>query len=257
MESRISRYKHLILTEHNSAKFGHFLSALYRKMCEVYCNEYVFKNIIYFNILKKYSLRTTALLSEFKIAKSIADLILINGEVKIFELKTDLDTLARLEPQLCDYKKVAEKVSIVVSSKYINQILDLYKNTSYGILEIAEYSKLVEHQSATSDKSCLDFNTLLKLLRKDEYLSILKDELGISLNIPNTLLYKECSRLLQEISIERFQILVFQKLKKRSFKENLLLSDSSLPNELGFLCHQLNLKADEYCTLNNLLNTTI
>lgn len=257
IEGRILRYKHLILEDHSSVNFSHFLSALYKKMCANYCNEYVFKNILYYNIIKKYSLATTALLSEFKIAKSIADLVLINGEVKVFELKTDLDTLSRLDVQLTDYKKVAEKVNIVVSSKYINQVLSLYKETNYGVLEIVENSNFIEHRQAISDKSLFEFSALFKLLRKDEYLSMVRDEFNISLTLPNTILYKECFNLLKTIEIERFQSLVFQKLKRRNLKEYSLSDEYSLPSELGFLCHLLNLKADDLYTLNNLLNTVI
>lgn len=234
------------------------MSALYNTMSTSYCNEYVYKNSILNKlILKHYRLHTTTLLNEFKIGKSIADLILINGEVKLFELKTELDTLLRLEAQLEDYRKVVEKVYIVVSYKHIDSIKNRYKDTSFGIIELTKELELGIHKEAETDKSGFDHTVLFKLLRKKEYESIIEEAFGTVPQVPNTGRFAACLELLKDIETTEFQRLVFKELKKRKVSEPDLLLSSNTPEELRFLCHSMDLKPSQYRVLFNLLSQTL
>ena len=227
-------------------------------MSDNYCNEYIYKNSVLNKLLlKKYKLNSTTLLNELKIGKSIADLVFINGEVKIFEIKTDLDTLNRLEAQLADYKKIAEKIYIVVSSKHINSILLSYGESSFGIVELTSDLNLKTHKEADIDNAKFDHTTLFKLLRKVEYENIIKEKYGAVPQVPNTILFKSCLKLAQQIDVNEFQSLVFKQLKKRKLREPELLTSINTPTELRFLCHSMDLDKKQYLTLFKVLNKAI
>lgn len=258
LAKKISKHSRSILTSKRNIKFNTFLSKLYEQMVENYCNEYIYKNTILNELLlKSYSLETTTLLNEFRINKSIADLIFINGEVKLFEVKTDLDTLNRLDSQLEDYKKAVEKIYIVTNYKYINQIKERYSNTNFGIVELTTSLTLKEHQKAESDKTHFDHTVIMKLLRKQEYLNILEGKLNYVPNVPNTLLFKECLKKIRSINIDEFQSLAFKQLKQRKLSEPELLLNAQTPKELRFICHSLNLNESQYYTLFELLNKSL
>ncbi len=152
VEGRIRKHRNVLFDSAKPISFGSILSSLYTHMSDKYCNEYVYKNSVFNSLLKNHKLETTTLLNEFKISKSIADLLFINGEVKVFELKTDLDTLARLDLQLRDYKKAVDKIYIVASQKHICQILDTYEDSKFGIIELKPNLELKYHKNAESDK---------------------------------------------------------------------------------------------------------
>ena len=258
IENRLSRHRDCLGLTKEYNQFIDILSSIYESMTENYCNEYIYKNTILNEmIINQYSFETTTLLNEFKISKSIADLVFVNGEVRLFEIKTDLDTLIRLNSQLEDYRKAVEKIFIVTSYKYISQISEMYKDSSYGIIELGKDHILRPIKDAISDKAYFEHEVIFKILRKNEYLDIIRNEFGYVPNVPNTLIFRKCLELVKELDVVKFQDLTFKKLKHRKLNEPDLLIDSNTPQELRFLCHSLNMDRDQYHTLFHLLKSVI
>lgn len=145
--------------------FEDYLRYIFFILKDNYRNEYIYKNTIINDLLiSKYGLETTTALNEFKINKSIADLVLLNGSSKVFEIKTELDSPSRLESQVNDYKKVFEEIYIVtyhtLVDKYINFI-----DEDIGILSLNENLKLTTIREASKNLH-FDNTTILKCLRK-------------------------------------------------------------------------------------------
>jgi len=69
-----------------------------------------YKNVRVFNEYTTYS------------GKSRADLVAINGHVNAFEIKSDYDSLQRLENQVREYDLNFERNCIVTGEKYINEV---------------------------------------------------------------------------------------------------------------------------------------
>ena len=91
-----------------------------------YKNEYIYKNMIARKILMgRHSLKSSVLLSEFRVGTNKADLVLINGCSTCYEIKTEYDSLIRLEDQLSSYTKLFNKVFVVCASKMITDVLHL------------------------------------------------------------------------------------------------------------------------------------
>lgn len=248
--------KHLIgfsMNDYNSV-----LEFLYSKLEKNYRNEYLFKNaLLNKKLLGTYSLKTTTVLNEFKIAGSIADFVLLNGEVRVFEIKTDLDGFDKLEKQINDYKKFADKIYIVVSKYNSSKIENLYRNSNIGIIEFTNKNTLRTIKEAFTDKDYFDHSTIFKTLRKYEYLEILVDHYGFVPNVPNTQIFRDSLELVKQIDINTFQFLALQKLKERKLKCPEILESELIPKELKHLCYTLNFSQKEYDNLFKFLKTTI
>ena len=90
------------------------ISKVYKFMFESHRNEYIYKNALLNKLLLGvHSLNTIAVLTEVIIDKAKADFILINGSAIVYEIKTELDSLTRLENQINNYYKAFSKVCIM------------------------------------------------------------------------------------------------------------------------------------------------
>jgi len=69
---------------------------------------------------------------------SRADIFAVNGDISIYEIKTERDTLDRLESQLTMYQQVANRVSVVVADKFIEKAMILPDNI--GVYSITSRS---------------------------------------------------------------------------------------------------------------------
>lgn len=65
-----------------------------------------------------------------------ADLVVANGHLHAYEVKSDLDTLKRLDGQVLDYLSRFDKLVLVVSSKFVEKALET--NERVGVWEATE-----------------------------------------------------------------------------------------------------------------------
>ena len=104
-----------------------------------------------------------------------------------------------------------------------------------------------EEKKASNNDENLDFETIFKVLRKQEYLDLVKSEFGFIPNVPNTKIFKVCYEMLsQKMSVKQFQEKVLLILKKRKLHSPNLLISKKTPKELRYICNSLNLKEKEY-----------
>jgi hypothetical protein len=191
----------------------------YQKLLKGYRNEYLYKNSIANKILLgKYSLNTAAMLSEFRVGSSKADTLILNGTSYIYEIKTELDSLDRLEQQLINYQSFAEYVSVVTDKKHILKLLTKVP-TNIGIIEFTDRNTLRTIKEPASNMNCLNVGVIFDSLRQNEYTQIIQDYYGFIPEVPNTLLYKHCKELFQDIPIQIVHGNVLKELKKRQASE--------------------------------------
>ena len=257
--NKLNRYPQLF-SSFEGKNNGDVVEEIYRLLSENYRNEYVYKNTILNSLIrdKKLTQNTSVVLNEFKVGKSIADLVFINGENRVFEIKTELDSPERLKTQILDYQKVFSEIYIVthwtLKDKYLSFLNQLYPNVGLCVLDenfTIEYVK-----NAVLCNNFLDSETLFKLLRKHEYCNLLKQNFGFLPSVPNTIFFKECLNLINTISPQVFQKLVFKELKNRHLKEEKPFIDTNIFYEIKHICLCLNFSKPEYLSLSNFLNTS-
>ncbi len=231
------------------------INVIYNSLLKNYKNEYVYKNILTNKLLlKKYSLKNTIALNEFNIGKSIADFVLLNGEARVYEIKTELDNLEKLDKQVLDYCKFGDKVYIVTSSKHVNKLIELYDNSTIGIIELTPRNALKTIKKATSNEATFSYEVLFKTLRKQEYLDIIEEYFNFVPEVSNTRIFKECLALAKKIEISLFQKLVVKKLKSRNISNPKKIQEKAIPESLKHICYSLNFSKNEYEKLNSFLN---
>lgn len=99
------------------------VSEIYNILKTEYRNEYYYKNTLLNKLLLGvHSVNTTTALTEIPIAKSKADFVLINGKAVVYEIKTELDNLERLESQINDYFKAFDHVAVVTYNENVTAI---------------------------------------------------------------------------------------------------------------------------------------
>ena len=251
LQKKIDKY--LNIKNQHYKNNADIIKKIYAHLSDDYPCEYIYKNTLFLDIIEKYGLEDTVVLNEFRVGASKADLTMLNGEIKIYEIKTELDDLSKLSKQLTDYQKIADKVYIVTSPKFLDKLSSQYKNSNIGICVLQNKEGIKEEKAAQSNSFYFDFSTIFKTLRKPEYLSLVQEFFGEVPDVPNTKIFRFCYDLLSKIAIEDFQKRVMKKLKEREISQHTLLISRKVPKELSYICNSLDLNKEEYEKMFNFL----
>ena len=220
------------------ATIGEAISEIYHFMDCEYRNEYFYKNTILNQLLiKKHDLYNTAALTELPIGDSKADFIMINGRGVVYEIKTDLDNLLRLENQIKDYYKVFSYVYVVVGNKQLSHVKEFLKDQKVGIYELTASGKLICRKKALCNKENLSYEAMFQVLRKAEFESILLKHFHKLPEVNSFQYYRECQKWLERVNIITLQKDVMKCLKARTLMlvENKL--EEKVPYELRFYAY--------------------
>lgn len=245
--------KRYIKTE--EATIGEAISEIYHFMDCEYRNEYFYKNTILNQLLiKRHDLYNTAALTELPIGDSKADFIMINGRGVVYEIKTDLDNLLRLENQIKDYYKVFSYVYVVVGNKQLSHVKEFLKDQKVGIYELTASGKLICRKKALCNKENLSYEAMFQVLRKAEFESILLKHFHKLPEVNSFQYYRECQKWLERVNIITLQKDVMKCLKARTLMlvENKL--EEKVPYELRFYAYfskKINLDYQEIDTFWN------
>lgn len=190
------------------------LSHVFTYMKKHYRNEYLFKSVLLKKtVFGKYSPNTASALCELPIENSIADFILINGKAVVYEIKTDLDNLTRINSQIDSYYKAFRYVVILCSNKNAETLSLNFKNTPVGITILTERLTLHCVKEPLCNECNLDPAVQFGILRKKERENILL-ECGYKLpNVSPVKYYSSCFKLFNEISLSQ-RIESFEKALK-------------------------------------------
>lgn len=240
-----------------SKNLNDFFDTAYELLLTSYRNEYLYKNTITNKLLLgKHSLNTSALLTEFRISSSKADVLILNGTSHIYEIKSELDSLDRLEKQLCNYAKFAEYVHVVTSSSHIDKLL---KTTSdkIGILELTSKNTLKTIRKSQSNIDNLSLEVIFESLRQVEYSNIIKQYYGFLPEVPNSLMFQECKKLFERLPKKNGHKLVIETLKKRNSTEHQKSFIHSMPKSLKALAVSTKYSKNQINNLSKVLSECI
>ncbi len=211
---------------------------LFRECFEIlrvkYRNEYVYKTAIANRIVfGRHSPRTSSLAIELPVGRSIVDVAVFNGTSTAYEVKTELDTPRRLVTQTPDYVKAFDHVYIVTHEKLAEQYA-AYCQKTVGILALSNRESLKVIRPATSNASSLEPRLLFRMLRRAEYVPVLK-ALGYNIDMPNGLIAAHCERLFSDLSTEKAHGIFLRAMQARTVHEEMTAFVSRLPDFLRVL----------------------
>ena len=205
--------------------YDRFFSILSKK----YRNEYFYKTKIFEKlIISKHKLLSTKIITELNVGNSIADFVTINGKMIMYEIKTELDTLDRLENQIKDYYRVTPYVVLVVSDCHLKNIQRFVDNYPVGVYYLSKRGSVKTLREPTPCFNYLNPSTMFRLLRKKEYESIILKELKSLPSCDSFSYYSQCEQLFKKLN----SIVIYKYLIK-SFKERILVNP-----EIIMRCHK-------------------
>jgi hypothetical protein len=226
-------------TAYEGLPYSEYLQYMYKELKKNYRNEYVYKNEIINDLLKKkYSLKNTVAFNEFRVQDSIADLALFNGETKAFEIKTELDTPKRLEKQLHSYQHIFDKCYIVVPDKLVPKYSDITED-NIGIIQLTYnrgHIKLDEIRKAQKNTK-FDTDVMMMSLRTQEYKDIVMTYYGSLPSVSCFDMYSVCKEMVKHIPQNEISLLFREVIKRRKNNTSLL---SNMPVEIRQLALAMN-----------------
>lgn len=233
---------------------------LYKELDEHYRNEYFYKNTMLNTMLiqNKESCFVSAL-TELPVANSKPDFMTVDkNDVGIaYEIKTDLDSLQRLETQIRDYYKVFSSVYVVTGEKHIEEVETMLQNTNVGIIELTSSNKLIYKKIAVCDTTYLSHETLFKVLRKKEFESIVLKYFGELPHVSDFVYYQTCFELLKQLDILEFQKDVMHCLGQRNIVKDVDSFTQNVPQELSFYAYFSKKYKGKYDEVASFLNKKI
>jgi hypothetical protein len=145
-----------------------------------------------------------------------ADMAVVNGELKGFEIKSDQDTLLRLRSQAALYCRVFDTISIVVAAKHLEKARKIVP-AWWGILiaeNIVNSSPNIRSYRREKNNPKPDPMAIAQLIWRDEAFDLLKaHHLHSGLRSkPRKLLWMA---LVKNFPLEHLQMLVRTQLKAR------------------------------------------
>lgn len=123
---------------------------------EGYRDEYIYKAALTQKILLgKYSLQTASMLNEFRVGGCKAGIAILNGTATVYEVKSERDSLARLERQIHAYSTVFARIYVVAAENHVDAVIGcvpgdvgvLRLNRRHQISTVREAADLPERTS--------------------------------------------------------------------------------------------------------------
>lgn len=154
-------------------------------------DEYIYKAALTHRVLLgKHSLRTACMLNEFRAGECKADIAILNGTTTVFEIKSERDSLSRLERQIRNYRTVFASVFVIVSEKHVEAVLQ-ETPSDVGVLSLSGRYQITTIRDAINKPEQIEPLAVLSAIRTAEAVQMAK-LLGYDIiGIPNTLLQRE------------------------------------------------------------------
>ena len=224
---------------------------------EGYRDEYIYKAALTHRILLgTHSLKTASMLTEFRVGECKADLVILNGTSTVYEVKSERDSLNRLERQVAAYVRAFARVYVIAGENHVNAVLDSVPK-DVGILRLNSRHRISTLREAADRPERTSPATIFDSIRTLEARMILQSR-GVSVPVvPNTELNSVLRQLFIKLDPRDAHDGMVQVLKKT---RNLLpLSDlvAELPTSLQTAALSVPLRKLDHARLVSAVNTRL
>ncbi|WP_451974114.1 sce7726 family protein [Azospirillum endophyticum] len=220
-----------------------------------YRSEYVYRAALTKKILMgTHSLKTATVLNEFRVGESKADIAILNGTATVYEIKSERDSLIRLEKQIESYRKVFPKVFVIAGGNHVDAILSL-ELPDVGVLRLSQRHQISTLRDATVCYAHICPIAIFESIRANEAKLIL-EQIGTPVpDVPNTALHFELRKLFEALSPEQAHLGMVRALKKTRNSMTLSNLVDKLPPSLRAAALSIPLRKADHERLIQAVNT--
>lgn len=137
------------------------------------------------------------MLNEFRVGRCKADLVILNGTSTVYEVKSERDSLDRLERQVAAYRTVFARVYVIAAEKHVPAVI-VSVPEDVGVMRLNSRYQISTLREATDRASRTSPSAIFDSIRTLEAQLILKSQ-GVSVPVvPNT----ELHSVLRELFIK-------------------------------------------------------
>ena len=149
-------------------------------------SEYVYKAALTQRILLgKHSLSTAAMLSEFRAGACKADIAILNGTSTVYEIKSERDSLGRLQNQINSYSRVFANVVVIAGENHVQTVLDA-TTPDVGVMSLSPRYQITTLRDPENRPDRISVDSVFESVRTFEAKEILAC-LGVTIpSGPNT-----------------------------------------------------------------------
>ncbi|HRE61070.1 MAG TPA: sce7726 family protein [Micropepsaceae bacterium] len=220
-------------------------------------HEYIYKAALTHRILLgKHNLRTASMLNEFRVGECVADLAILNGTGTVYEVKSERDSLSRLERQIAAYRTVFARVLVIAGENHVDAVLNAVPK-DVGVLRLDNRFRISTVREAADAPERTSAAAIFDSIRTLEAKLILGG-LGVEIpDVPNTELHAALRKRFVKLDARAAHEGMVNTLKKT---RNLLpLSDliERLPRSLQTAALSIPLRKIDHGRLVSAVNTRL
>lgn len=151
-------------------------------------HEYIYKAALTHKILLGvHSLQTASMMNEFRVGDCKADVAILNGTATVYEIKSERDSLSRLERQVAAYATVFAKVYVIAAEGHVQAVAKGVPGF-VGIMRLNRRHHISTVREAIDQPERTSPSAIFDSIRTAEAQMILSS-LGVAIPaVPNTLL---------------------------------------------------------------------
>lgn len=223
---------------------------------KTYRHEYAYKAAITNKILLgTHSLKTASMLSEFRVGKSKADIVILNGTSSAYEIKSERDKLDRLEGQINSYLKVFARVNVITGENHLEEIKNK-TSEEVGILLLTDRYQISIIRKAVERRDRIDPQILFESLQRKEQIEILM-QFGVTPpDVPNTQLHEALREKFSKLPPAQLHDVTISTLKKTRSLLRLKDFTKNIPTSLYAIALSVSLKKNEQDRFIQAIRTT-
>jgi hypothetical protein len=152
-------------------------------------DEYIYKAALTHKILLGvHSLQTASMLNEFRVGDCKADVAILNGTATVYEIKSERDSLSRLQRQIASYSSVFAKVYVIAAENHVESVTKVVPDF-VGIMQLSRRYRISTLRDAADQPERTSPGAIFDSIRTAEARSILTS-LGVMVpEVPNTRLH--------------------------------------------------------------------
>ena len=158
-------------------------------------HEYIYKAALTQKVLLGiHSLQTASMVTEFRVGRCKADVVILNGTGTVYEIKSERDSLRRLARQIDAFSRVFATVNVIVGENHL-RVVKASVPDHVGIMVLSDRYQVSTLKAAIDDPERTDTAAIFDTINQREAGFILKAAGKILPDVPNTQRYAALRKL--------------------------------------------------------------